>query len=316
MCRQVLDTSLSGATEATPKVERVMLPRILDVVFDLLELLYLAGHHEHVTLFLLDFAEAFWQVPLHPSERKYVSAKLGRHYLVWTGTAQGTRTSPLTRARVVALLMRITQGLMSAKTLRSSCFVDDPLMALRGTDVDINKNIVIIILTWSALGFRRSLPKGSIGSNMTWTSATQTVERGKLKYDHQIVATIKDPIMEDIIKLTNDFLRQNLVSKKSIRAYVGKLNHVASLIKELRPFHAELWTALTDSPTGSKAPMGYDLEETDAGSSSMDQGLLIWYSRDLDKDMFSGHILQAGTQVHSDHGWPPLGLWCCVAQGR
>ena len=59
--------------------------------------------------------QAFWQIPLHPEERKFFVAKLDidkvNCYMVFLRTAQGSRGAPLCWARYAALIMRLTQSL-------------------------------------------------------------------------------------------------------------------------------------------------------------------------------------------------------------
>lgn len=69
--RMIFDTKQSNVKHASSKGQRVILPRLLDAVCRVLETLtggLAAG--EGVDLVVLDFQEAFWQVPLNPAERR------------------------------------------------------------------------------------------------------------------------------------------------------------------------------------------------------------------------------------------------------
>ena len=66
--RLILDSKASGVSSEASKLERVLLPRMLDVAMDVLALLATGAE---VELFVLDFADAFWLLPLAPSERKW-----------------------------------------------------------------------------------------------------------------------------------------------------------------------------------------------------------------------------------------------------
>eukprot|EP00972_Heterocapsa_arctica_P050444 7416182-Heterocapsa_arctica.AAC.1 len=52
------------------------------------------GDVEHEWL-VLDFADAFWHVPLLPSERRFFVACFRGKYLVFMRVAQGSRGAPL-----------------------------------------------------------------------------------------------------------------------------------------------------------------------------------------------------------------------------
>ena len=135
--RMILDTQASSVKEATQRGQRVLLPRLLDVVYQILFLMNLAvSASMGLELMVLDFSEAFWQIPLHPDERKFFGAKLTiegtLRYLLYFGTVQGSRGAPLSWARTAALLMRLTFSPFDDSALRLLCFVDAPLVVLAG----------------------------------------------------------------------------------------------------------------------------------------------------------------------------------------
>ena len=73
---------------------RSILPRATDFVSDVLALQATALAGEAVEAFVLDAEDAFWQVPLHPAERRYYCAVLDRpdgswSYMAYNRTAQG-----------------------------------------------------------------------------------------------------------------------------------------------------------------------------------------------------------------------------------
>ena len=95
--------------------------------------------------------QAFWQIPLSSDERRFFCARLsigGKcQYLAFLRTAQGSRGAPLTWARFAALMMRLTQSLFSDDRCRIQCFVDDPIIVLRGTASERNAYAAMITLT-------------------------------------------------------------------------------------------------------------------------------------------------------------------------
>ena len=91
--RIILDTKVSGLKNCSAKHQRVLLPRLLDAIVQGLRLYSKCSQHEQMEFFVLDFSEAFWQVPLAPSERRFFYARLNIHskvrYLVFLRTVQG-----------------------------------------------------------------------------------------------------------------------------------------------------------------------------------------------------------------------------------
>ena len=84
--RIVLDAKQSKISLSSRKVESVVLPRAMDLIWDILDLLleakalpegFLENHNAaEIELFIMDFADAFWQIPLAPDERKFFTARL------------------------------------------------------------------------------------------------------------------------------------------------------------------------------------------------------------------------------------------------
>ena len=67
--------------------------------------------------------------------------------------AQGSRNAPLCLGRLAALLIRPTQSLFASDEVRLACVVDDPIVALLGTEAEQMTFVTIIVMVWSALGF-------------------------------------------------------------------------------------------------------------------------------------------------------------------
>ena len=68
----ILDTKQSDVKHASAKGQRVILPRLMDSIWRILEMLASGlADGEALDLFVLDFQEAFWQVPLSPAERRF-----------------------------------------------------------------------------------------------------------------------------------------------------------------------------------------------------------------------------------------------------
>ena len=74
--RMILDTKASRIKQCSAKYQRVILPRLLDAIISALKLLATCKGHESLSFFVLDFTEAFWQIPLSPSERRFFAARL------------------------------------------------------------------------------------------------------------------------------------------------------------------------------------------------------------------------------------------------
>ena len=66
---------------------------------------------ESVELLVLDFTDAYWNIPLAPAERRFFVGSLRGRYYVFLRAAQGSRNGPLAWAGVVSLVQRLVQSL-------------------------------------------------------------------------------------------------------------------------------------------------------------------------------------------------------------
>ena len=73
--RTILDTKESGVKWITSKTQRVTLSRLLDAVLRMLFLLAISTDKgDTVKAFVLNFPDAFWQMPVCPSDRRFFCA--------------------------------------------------------------------------------------------------------------------------------------------------------------------------------------------------------------------------------------------------
>jgi len=253
--RIVIDAKRSSISDSSRKYERVILPRATDAIFDTLEMLWHAWGIDvkEFEWLVADYADAFWHIPLHKSEQRFYVVSLRGRIFVLLRTAQGSRGAPLTWARTAALIGRLTQTMFPPSTLRLNTYVDDPLMAILGHKSLRDRVMATILLTWSALGFALSLKKAKRGTQIVWTSVELSTEQ--TPHDYIVVAQTKPTLVQEARTLTTELLSGNVIARKLLRSYCGKLSHIASLIFTLRPFVAELWAALYTADTAG-APSG------------------------------------------------------------
>ena len=252
--RIVLDAKRSGISGSSTKLERVILPRATDPAWDMLDLMSKDGHAAYSSdddyeWLVLDFADAFWMIPLLERERRFFVAKFRGRYLVFLRVAQGSRGAPLIWCRVAALVMRLTASTFLADEARLQCYVDDPILAMRGSRWLRDRLVALVVVIWRCLGFPLSFRKGQRGSSVTWIAASLSVKNGSVS------CGVKEEIVRDVKALTAEILQSNLVSTKQLRSYTGKVQCVASLVFMVRPFLQPLWAVLAAGSVGSNAPM-------------------------------------------------------------
>jgi len=241
--RTILDTKQSGIKKMTTKTERITLPRLFDAILRLLFLMAAMNTPDvAVNAFVLDFSDAYWQLPLRDDERKYfcATAKIRgkRKYLSFLRAPQGSTNSGLLWGRLAALIMRLTQSLFHESEVNLMCYVDDPLAALMGTPAVRRRNAALMVLVWEALGFKLAYAKGQLDSEVTWIGGTMRAEPGGVR------AWIKESLVSDIKIELSRLMASNIISHKDLHSLVGKLGHASGLLIVMRPFLDPLWAAL------------------------------------------------------------------------
>ena len=89
--------------------------------------------------------------------------------------------------------------------------------------------------------------KGALGPAVEWIGARPSIEHGR------VVLTAKPQMLEETQALAAAIAASNVVSRKTLRTFVGKVQAIASFVFALRPFLQELYGALYAEPE-SAAP--------------------------------------------------------------
>ena len=176
-----MDSKKSSVTAASKKMYKTVLPRATDLVSDLLAMLASANSPDEVEVFICDAEDAFWQVLLHPSERRFYCALLRRpdgtvRYLCFTRTAQGSRGAPLSWATIFGLVCRCAFSVVrlpgTSDTERLQVYVDDPAMVVKGTKAFRRNQVTLMMLAWRLLGIALAIKKGQLGPIVDWVGIT------------------------------------------------------------------------------------------------------------------------------------------------
>eukprot|EP00971_Amphidinium_carterae_P095546 1890740-Amphidinium_carterae.1 len=174
-CRVILHAKQSGITAATQASYHVSLPKATDMVNAILSTAQTESS-EDLAIFVCDFRDAFWQVPLHTDE-------FGKcHCIQMRRTAQGSRNGPLTWAAVGAAVMRVSQALFFAASAidpfarcRLNLYVDDPIAVLAGTAAKRSRHVHLLLLLWVALGLELATEKCAFGRELDWYGLSYTI---------------------------------------------------------------------------------------------------------------------------------------------
>lgn len=250
--RLILDCKESGINSLATKGGHLVLPRISDVIDDTLRLMKDAEPGQEVEWLVLDFTDWFFNIPLHPKERKYFTIKYKEWYICYLTQAQGSVNAPVVCGRVAAMVARITQATVGQHCMRMQLYVDDPCLSILGTEAQRSRIMAVVIVLWRSIGARLAFKKAVRGTNIVWIGAQLEMKHQNTK--HALLrARAKQDIVDEVATMTNEHLNHNVIKKKALQSYVGKLNHVAGIIEVLRPFMSDLYGVL-HKPTVTKAP--------------------------------------------------------------
>ena len=129
----------------------------------------------------MDFRHWFFHFPEHPDEMRYLATRFGDDWLVWLRATQGSRGAPLISGRGIALVMRLATSVVPTDHVRSSTYVDDPILTFVGADAENDGDLAKIVLCLRALNFSLSYDKAQYSKYepiVTWTSARFEVTKG------------------------------------------------------------------------------------------------------------------------------------------
>ena len=245
--RLILDCLRSGVNAHAKQPNRIVLPRLCDAVNSILEAMRAAK--SETALFVIDIADAFWQLPLAMQERRFFCFKYKAKYVVFERLAQGSRNAPLAWCRFIGMISRITAAIMADDPFQLQTFVDDPLVISSGTTDTIKECVASFVALWLIMGLKFAFKKAQFGTTIVWIGARLTCTK------HGAEVSLKEETIQDVIRQTEEFMATNVIAIKKLRSYAGKCSHAASLVPPWKPFLKPLWAAIAQQSQGTNAPV-------------------------------------------------------------
>ena len=251
--RVIHDLRRSGVNAAASIPERVVLPRLMDAAYSMIGVAQELQVGEAVEVAVVDFKDAFKHLRVHPSERRFLAGAsrldgiMG--YFYYCTVLFGAIAGPLVWGRIAAYLMRLTAGMFEPGHVGLQCFVDDPIIAVRGSWRDRNLRLAAILLLWCALGFRLSWAKASRGTSVSWIGGTLSYvwARGELS---GVEVTVQPEKIRKMAEIAGKFLEQQLLHRVRLREFAGLVTWIASVVPAMRPYAQMLWAAASAKPRG------------------------------------------------------------------
>ncbi len=248
--RLVHDLRRSGKNDEVKVDQRVVLPRLMDVVEDGLAVTSQVKDKSEYDHLCIDFSDAFKQLLLDEREWRHVGGAALGGFFFYIVLLFGIRSGPLVWGRVAAWLMRVTVAVFSEASFRLECYVDDPFMTAAGPLRQRRLLLSKVMVFWMSLGFKLAWDKGSLGQQVEWIGAVVRPWMRKDKW-HGFLVTLSEKRCKELASLCAELLALKLVPKGRLRALAGLASWMSGLLPQLNPFCRMIWAALkSDSHPG------------------------------------------------------------------
>ena len=237
--RLVWDLRRSGVNATIQQSERIVLPRLNDVIGDARDLWSRNRHRGDTTRFLaIDISNAFHIIPLARHEWRFtIAAILGKYY-VFKVLVFGSSSAPTVWGRYAAFLGRTTASIVDRSHVRVEIFVDDPLYIARGSQSRIASELTLAVGWAVALGYPLAWSKASGGDAVTWIGATISAAA-----DAVSISVPPGKVLEATAMLA-DLHGSGYTTAQQLASLAGKLSFFSGLVPTMRPFLSTLWAAL------------------------------------------------------------------------
>ena len=231
--RLVVDSTVSGVTANTSIPNRMLLPRISDV----LQASPLVHTSRHVLAFTLDVAKAHRRIKIAPEDQGLLCFWYQDTLFKSKTLNFGARASGYFWSRVAGLMVRSFHRILHVQHALFQ-YVDDLLILLDATTSPIW--VSILTLTCLVLGIPMSWHKTEIGEAVTWIGWRIHVQRW-------VVSITPDKRIK-ILSQIDALLKQSRCDLSLLESLTGRLLWVSSLWDTLRPLLGPLYHAMMSIP--------------------------------------------------------------------
>ena len=236
--RIIWDLKESGVNQLCSQGERILLPKLSDVVHDVLEIYRKGGRPRFLAV---DIRDAFHNIPAG-ADRAFTAAAIpwkgSTKVLVYDVLVFGSVSSPTLWGRFAALLGRSLAAINPKVKLQ--IYVDDPILVYDESDPQHRIHLGVALL-WAAIaGFPIKLEKSDAGSSVKWIGAQLLAE------DHLKAATVTIPqekVLEMVDKI-KELSKKPVIGRKQLQSLAGALSFIAGVVPQMRPFLGGLWAVL------------------------------------------------------------------------
>ena len=242
--RIIIDMLRSMVNSFVKLGERIILPRLMDVVTDLLALSEAAARDgtadEIITQMVADFVDAFHTLGVRLEERPYQVFKLpDGSYCGYETAVFGGGASPLTWGRAGSFVGRSSQALFDDLRARIQIYVDDPWTCWRGRPQHVRRMQATLLLWWLVLGLEVSWKKVQHGTRVKWIGAEVGIDRCRA-----VFLGLPEEYAEEVRLEALELLMMRSAPARRLRRLAGKAAWFSGFIPAVGAMIAPLWAGI------------------------------------------------------------------------
>ena len=248
--RIILDMRRSGGNQKSTLPEKLVLPRLTDVISMAKEMFHQRpfsgeGNYSQVgaEFALIDIQDAFTTLAVHRDELPHTLAPSTEpdEIIMFRALLFGYKTAPLLYSRFAAFLSRLLQAIVDEAVARHQTYLDDSIWLLQGGLAARNKSLALVLYTAAALGVRIALEKGARKAAVTWVGIELTIDKDC------IIVTLPLKFMQELRELLNNWLGKGMAPIKDLRKAAGKAAWMANALPRFRWVTSVLYAVLKDT---------------------------------------------------------------------
>ena len=247
--RIIVDMLRSGGNSRARVPERLVLPRVVDVVDGARRLWSFRKELraqaeaegrmpenpeelEEWEIIGADLSDAFCHYPVCAAELpNCLCPGIGEDdYIIFTALLFGYKAAPLVMARLSAMISRFVQSLMTRSEGVVQTYMDDPLFILAGPKSRRDRTLAMILYSLAVMGVNLAFSKGGRGLRVTWIGVVFELHLAS----RMIQLTISQKMIRDVKDKLMGWNAAGMVGLRDLRALTGRLSWIAGVLPRCR----------------------------------------------------------------------------------
>ena len=226
--------------------ERIVLPRIADLVADLRRMMERKrdlweilerrygpeelDNWDETEFVLIDLRDAFCHLGIDPTKWKHTVTpdEVEGGALLWPAMLFGYKAAPLHMGRLASAIGRILQSMVSPAEMTSQIYMDDIILILRGTLRHRNHVLAMVLYMLECLGVQIALEKGERGTLVKWIGTTLEIQ------ERELAIGVQSRMIDEITEELRDWPRKGMAPLKDLRKITGKLSWMARILPRIK----------------------------------------------------------------------------------